>query len=294
MDDFLSFVTTLPANQKTVYRCILSRKKSTLGGSSFSFRLESAEDSFEILAKKKMMPATFLISLVKGDLSESERTNRSKYYLGKVKVKNSGEFVLHDKGINPNRLLDIDDVGGGNEESKVNISREEKEADDLLESLISPRIELACVLHCTDNTSSKMINVGIPRVFGTQTAVWQGTTSQDKLLHNLKAVVNRSSRNVLMRDQLMVLADYIDPTRDVGTKDYSNNTVLSSSKNFTVEWMEGGNPGKSFKKSVAKGENICFPSMQMHRIRKDKWAVQVTYPFTLFQTFGVCLTRFTG
>lgn len=41
-----------------------------------------------------------------------------------------------------------------------------------------------------------------------------------------------------MRDQLMVLADYIDPTRDVGTKDYSNNTVLSSSKNFTVEWME--------------------------------------------------------
>ncbi|GMH47309.1 hypothetical protein TrVE_jg10050 [Triparma verrucosa] len=301
LDDFKRFVTFPPSNQKAVYRCILRRSKSSLGGSSFSFRLEasSSGDSFEILARRTMMPSSFLISLDKGDLKQSDRIQRSKYYLGKVKIKNANEFILHDKGINPNRLLDLDDNGGSSSthsESKQDMSHEEKEADDLLESLIQPRIELGCVYYAVDERSSdRMMNVSIPRVFGDQsqtTAVWQGTTSQDKLLHNLKAVVNRSARNDLMGDQLMVCADYEDAMRDVGALDYSSNRVLASEKNFSVEWMVGGNPGKSFKKSVAGGENLVYPSMQMHRIAKDEWAVQSTYPFTLFQTFGVCLTRF--
>eukprot|EP00519_Triparma_laevis_P000148 CAMPEP_0182513394 /NCGR_PEP_ID=MMETSP1321-20130603/33932_1 /TAXON_ID=91990 /ORGANISM="Bolidomonas sp., Strain RCC1657" /LENGTH=378 /DNA_ID=CAMNT_0024720403 /DNA_START=17 /DNA_END=1149 /DNA_ORIENTATION=+ len=262
LDDFKRFVTLPPSNQKAVYRCILRRSKSSLGGSSFSFRLEasSSGDSFEILARRTMMPSSFLISLDKGDLKQSDRIQRSKYYLGKVKIKNANEFILHDKGINPNRLLDLDDNGGSSSthsESKQDMSHEEKEADDLLDSLIQPRIELGCVYYAVDERSSdRMMNVSIPRVFGDQsqtTAVWQGTTSQDKLLHNLKAVVNRSARNDLMGDQLMVCADYEDATRDVGALDYSSNRVLASEKNFSVEWMVGGNPGKSFKKSVAGG-----------------------------------------
>jgi len=240
------------------------------------------------------MPASFFISLSKEDFKGGDRTKRTKYYLGKVKVKNSSEFVLHDRGINPNRLVDPngDYDEEDEEEGKEAMSREEKEASDLLDALIKPRVELSCVLYSDDKNSDTMMNVGVPKVFGTQVAVWQGTSREDKLLHNLKAVVDRGSRNTLMRDQLMVLSDYEDPTRDVNGIDYNNRRVLASEKNFNVEYMEGGDPGKVIRKSVARGDNISFPSIQMHRVEKEEWAVQFTAPFTMLQVFGICLTRF--
>ena len=208
LDAFLYFVQAIPLKPKAVYRCILKRTKSTLRGSSFSFGLEGSHNA--ILAKKKSMPSSFLISLSKDDFKQSERTRRSKYYLGKVKVKNSKEFVQHDRGINPNRLVNFGE--GDNEEEddegKEVMTSEEKEADELLDALIKPRIELSSVLYLEDNNADIMINIGVPKVFGEHVTVWQGTTREEKLLHNLRAVIERGSRNTLMRDQLLVLSDY--------------------------------------------------------------------------------------
>ena len=57
--------------------------------SSFAFRLEGSPNA--IIAKKMMMPASFFISLKKEDFKAGNRTLRTKYYLGKIKVKNSKE-----------------------------------------------------------------------------------------------------------------------------------------------------------------------------------------------------------
>ena len=74
--------------------------------------------------------------------------------------------MLHDRGINPNRLVDPDGDDDDEEEGKEAMSREEKEANDLLDALTKPRVELSCVFYSDDKNANAMMNVGVPKVRG--------------------------------------------------------------------------------------------------------------------------------
>ncbi len=298
-DAFRRFLNTPPSSKREVYRAILKRSKSLLG-STYIFKMDqtypySAID-YEILAKRKLMPKSYLISLDAMDFKQSERLERSKWYLGKLKRKSAFELVLQDQGINPGRL--IPHYMELEEEAKRQGDQTGKELDEeekLAESLVQPRCELAVIVRQDDDDLNRVINVGIPTVFGTgsqaQMAMWQGMTHDAKLLHNAKALIERGVRNEMMKDRIMMFGGYEDNFDGmVGDTDWKGREILRSEKNFKLRLMNGRYPG--IEKDPTSDYKDPGPFLKMSKVRKEEWLVTWNWPFTMLQSFGIALSRF--
>ena len=77
----------------------------------------------------------------------NETPTPSQYYLGKIKIKSGDEYVQHDRGINPNRLLDVDIDEGTDEEEKEQTA-EEKEADQHMDEVRMDLAHSTRLTHC--------------------------------------------------------------------------------------------------------------------------------------------------
>ncbi|GMI21626.1 hypothetical protein TrCOL_g7413 [Triparma columacea] len=302
LSSYLAFIKSVPASRTAIYRMVIIREKSYISGATFTLCFDPppqshappAPSSFRVLARRKRLPKAYLISLDKDDLRTDAREDRSKYYLGKIKIKSGDEYVQHDRGINPNRLLDVDIDEGTDEEEKEQTA-EEKEADQHMDELLAPRHELSSVYISTNDNLDRVINVSIPTVTGTGEEatchVFNGTTRNDKITHNARQLVERGSRNDLMKDQIYILSGHENPSLCAGTSDYYGRRILDSEKNFLVSYTLGGDP-PPLASPPPTTPDPSSATLQMNRIRKNTWAVQFTYPMTPLQAFGVCLTRF--
>ena len=92
---FRRYVSSVPESPSNVYCCLLTRSKCKLSGAEFSFTFDDTRyEDLVMYAKRRFMPANYIISLDKLDLVRENREDRSGDFLGKMKVKKTGtEFV---------------------------------------------------------------------------------------------------------------------------------------------------------------------------------------------------------
>jgi hypothetical protein len=350
-----SFVTAIH-EEHLVIRCVITRKQSSIGvllnPPLFIFQLDEApssptgtrkgekrktmkkkeygaadaandeddsKSSLSVYVKKctKLGQNCFHTSLTLSDLN-SERYERSKGFLGKLKVKGNRSYVLQDAGINPARLLPFDyrnaaaaaathnnEVEGNEDEDVDSNGKKEKQLQQQRKEVEQQqfhnavRCELAAICFNKDDDGNEIFEVGIPQINSAtgiavvfqpeETASSKTGSKREKLLNNFKVICNVNRRNDVMRDAIYCMkcnSKYSSLFRN-GSTDYYGREIIASRKSF---WL--GASEENDGNGNDDDDSSSPPILTMHRIQRHVWAMEFRYPLSMYQAIGICMSRF--
>jgi len=242
-----------PGPQGAMVQCYIQRRKNGLARLFPTYEIYLKDgDQFLLAARKrkKNKSSNYLISLDKDDLAR-----QSGNFFGKLRSNFIGtEFVLYDKGTNPEKLDDA-----------------QKDS-----SLIQARQELGTVLYKQNVLGSRgprKMKVMVPRIDAEgQRRVLKPTSTQESMLERYK---------VLKDDpDVMVLKNKPPKWNDqVGAYvlNFNGRVTRASVKNFQL--------------SDPKGDPDVVV-MQFGRVGKDAFTMDFQYPLCALQAFGIALSSF--
>jgi len=242
-----------PGPQGAMVQCYIQRRKNGLARLFPTYEIYLKDgDQFLLAARKrkKNKSSNYLISLDKDDLAR-----QSGNFFGKLRSNFIGtEFVLYDKGTNPEKLDDA-----------------QKDS-----ALIQARQELGTVLYKQNVLGSRgprKMKVMVPRIDAEgQRRVLKPTSTQESMLERYK---------VLKDDpDVMVLKNKPPKWNDqVGAYvlNFNGRVTRASVKNFQL--------------SDPKGDPDVVV-MQFGRVGKDAFTMDFQYPLCALQAFGIALSSF--
>jgi len=242
-----------PGPQGAMVQCYIQRRKNGLARLFPTYEIYLKDgDQFLLAARKrkKNKSSNYLISLDKEDLAR-----QSGNFFGKLRSNFIGtEFVLYDKGTNPEKLDDA-----------------QKDS-----SLIQARQELGTVLYKQNVLGSRgprKMKVMVPRIDAEgQRRVLKPTSTQESMLERYK---------VLKDDpDVMILKNKPPKWNDqVGAYvlNFNGRVTRASVKNFQL--------------SDPKGDSDVVV-MQFGRVGKDAFTMDFQYPLCALQAFGIALSSF--
>jgi len=242
-----------PGPQGAMVQCYIQRRKNGLARLFPTYEIYLKDgDQFLLAARKrkKNKSSNYLISLDKDDLAR-----QSGNFFGKLRSNFIGtEFVLYDKGTNPEKLDDA-----------------QKDS-----SLIQARQELGTVLYKQNVLGSRgprKMKVMVPRIDAEgQRRVLKPTSTQESMLERYK---------VLKDDpDVMILKNKPPKWNDqVGAYvlNFNGRVTRASVKNFQL--------------SDPKGDPDVVV-MQFGRVGKDAFTMDFQYPLCALQAFGIALSSF--
>jgi len=281
MSDRVAFAMR-PAPKRAMIQCSIVREKS-LFKSVFHCYLH-ADGAFLINAKKMKGSKTphFEISVRQDDFEKT-----SPGYLGKLRGNFLGtEFTIYDAGYNPEKHPDwVREY----EESKANTTesvdallpmpqpQKEVAAEGAIGTVkggarSQPRRELGTVVYESNflaPKSPRKMHVLLPRIYRNNVAaVWRPLKPTDSLLANYRATCT---------DAMYILENKTPRWNErlrAYVLNFGGRVTLPSVKNF----------------QLVQAEDPETVVLQFGRTAKDTFTMDYSYPLTLVQAFGICLT----
>jgi len=242
-----------PGPQGAMVQCYIQRRKTGLGRLFPTYEIYLKDgDQFLLAARKrkKNKSSNYLISLDKDDLAR-----QSGNFFGKLRSNFIGtEFVLYDKGTNPEKLDDA-----------------QKDS-----ALIQARQELGTVLYKQNVLGSRgprKMKVMVPRIDGEgQRTMLRPQNNQESMLERYKAAKNDAD--------VMILKNKPPKWNDqVGAYvlNFNGRVTRASVKNFQLCDLK---------------EEPDTVIMQFGRVGKDAFTMDFQYPLCALQAFGIALSSF--
>jgi len=238
--------------QGAMVQCYIQRRKTGLGRLFPTYEIYLKDgDQFLLAARKrkKNKSSNYLISLDKEDLAR-----QSGNFFGKLRSNFIGtEFVLYDKGTNPEKL--------------------EGPAKD---GLVASRQELGTILYKQNVLGSRgprKMKVMVPRIGEAgERKVLRPTSTQESMLERYKAAKNDAD--------VMILKNKPPKWNDqVGAYvlNFNGRVTRASVKNFQLC-------------DLARDPDTVV--MQFGRVGKDAFTMDFQYPLCALQAFGIALSSF--
>jgi hypothetical protein len=280
-------------------RCYIKRhNRSFMKGQMFNpyytFHLEKAgakgkAGSRQLMVAQQLVGTStcnFLISLDRDDMGKSYN-NRSKFYLGKLQAKKgTDEFVLYDRGMNPNDLVEL--VKSTTFEMKESAARRE------MASIIYDRSK--------DVIKSRRMEVSLPAVVRDDgktvtEAQFRPFTDEDSMYKKFKEIRKNGTQNVEANERLLCLHNRMfSAGRTALLSEYNGRANETSVKNFQlcVSFPRDRDQNEKFRQTKLGKAEADDPERVMLQLGRDadEFNVDFTYPMSFFTAFGICLTRF--
>jgi hypothetical protein len=328
-NDLITFLCApLREGQGKVIRCFVERKR---GGASalaptYSFFADLEDGSGRLLmsARKvlKSKTAHYIICVDRNDLNwRGAAHEHPPSYLGKLREvagSNRNEYILYDNGRSPSDL-----AGGFAGNSGHWDDAEESKVDDQM----CLRQELAAISYDFTKGGAtigkRRMQVALPRVHpdsqnggGRQhgpgalskfrTSIWRPTRPRDSMLASFELVRQQGAQNQVLADRMEIFhqrESRYDPLSSC-LVDFRSRATSASVKNFQLirstpesttmrERFYSKALGEGWRRGEVEGDDVLHPVILQHgKVGKHCFNVDVEWPMSLLQAFGIVLSRF--
>ena len=292
-DDLYRFVRSpLKETPGTTCRCFIERERAAGRLSRYPTYKFYLEDPYRrksarllMFAQKKMsMSSNHIFSCEYDDLDKFME-ERSKFYLGKLRG-SGGQYILYDKGMNPKNLAWQEAA------NNPSVLRE----------------ELAVVVYNRSKRcdATRQMEVGIPISddSGNFVKKWRPFEECDSMAPAFKRVRFRGAQNADKGGSIFCLNNHASRFDALSAclAEYNRRATVASCKNFQLhmsppedtflmEQYECGVKKRGWGGKAQSSGKRPRPLLQMGKIADNVFTVDVQAPLSLFQAFGICVSR---
>ncbi|CAM9351067.1 unnamed protein product [Choristocarpus tenellus] len=263
--------------------------------------------------------AHYIICLRRDDLFNGKGKHGRSNYLGKLRATSTSrmEYVLYDSGENPavasltgilNESKSEVDSPHAQENAETGIGVEDRGSS--MSGAPPLRKDLGVIVYNFDKsaqkTGARRMEVAIPQVQGSdkdsKPVLWQPRDAKGSIRSNFGRVRYQGAQNSLLTERIFVMhqrESRYDPLSSC-LVDFRGRATSASVKNFQLiksPPADNATRVRYYSEGSGKGENDSdeYPRpvlLQMGKVGKNCFNVDVLWPLSLFQAFAICLSRF--